>query len=331
VSEDPIDQMLVRVPREVHGSYMTEKLLGLGAVPAGVVTLIVPDVAPAGTVAVILIAELTVNAADVPLNLTAVAPVKFAPLMVTLAPIAPLTGVNPVIRGATVKLAALVAVPPGVVTLMGPVVAFAGTVAVICVLLFTVKVAEAPLNLTAVAPVKVVPVTVTLVPGAPLVGENVVILGDTEKLAALVVLPAGVVTLILPELAPAGTVAVILIAELTVNAAEVPLKLTAVAPVKFAPLMTTLAPTVPLTGVNAVIRAATVKLVAVVAVPAGVVTLMGPVVAFAGTVVVICVLLFTVNVAETPLNLTDVAPVKLAPVIVTLVPGAPLVGENAAI
>ena len=117
----------------------------------------------------------------------------------------------------------------------------------------------------------------------------------------------------------------------TVNVAETPLNLMAVAPVKFAPLMTTLAPTVPLTGVNAVIRAATVKLVAVVAVPAGVVTLMGPVVAFAGTVVVICVLLFTVNVAETPLNLTDVAPVKLAPVIVTLVPGAPLVGENAAI
>ena len=35
------------------------------------------------------------------------------------------------IRGATVKIAALVAVPPALVTLTGPVVALAGTVAVI--------------------------------------------------------------------------------------------------------------------------------------------------------------------------------------------------------
>ena len=59
---------------------------------------------------------------------------KFAPLMVTLAPAAPLLGVKLVIRGATVKLVALVAVPPGVVTVTGPLVALAGTVAVICAL-----------------------------------------------------------------------------------------------------------------------------------------------------------------------------------------------------
>ena len=47
---------------------------------------------------------------------------------------------------------------------------------------------------------------VTLVPGAPLVGENVVIVGATAKFAALVALPAGVVTPILPAVAPAGTV-----------------------------------------------------------------------------------------------------------------------------
>ena len=126
------------------------------------------------------------NAADVPLKATAVAPVKLAPLMTTLAPTAPLVGVNPVIRGATVKLAALVAVPPGVVTLMGPVVAFAGTVAVICVLLLTVNAAATPLNLTAVAPVNAGPVIVTCVPGAPLVGENVVIPGVTVKFAELI-------------------------------------------------------------------------------------------------------------------------------------------------
>ena len=68
----------------------------------------------------------------VPLNVTAEAPVKFAPLIVTLVPTGPLAGVKLVIVGAlavTVNAAALVAVPPGVVTLMGPLVAPAGTIA----------------------------------------------------------------------------------------------------------------------------------------------------------------------------------------------------------
>ena len=69
--------------------------------------------------------------AVVPLNLTAVAPVKSVPLIVTLVPTGPLVGAMLVIVGglSTVKLEALVAVPPGVVTLSGPVVAPAGTVA----------------------------------------------------------------------------------------------------------------------------------------------------------------------------------------------------------
>ena len=70
--------------------------------------------------------------AAVPLKATAVAPVKFVPLIVTLVPTGPLAGVKLVIVGAvddTVKLVALVAAPPGVVTLSGPVVAPVGTVA----------------------------------------------------------------------------------------------------------------------------------------------------------------------------------------------------------
>jgi hypothetical protein len=65
------------------------------------------------------------------LTLTVVAPLKFVPPIVTLVPTGPLVGVTLVIAGAgmTVKLLALVAVPPGVVTLSGPVVAPAGTVA----------------------------------------------------------------------------------------------------------------------------------------------------------------------------------------------------------
>jgi hypothetical protein len=63
--------------------------------------------------------------------------VKFAPLTVTLVPAAPLVGEKPVILGATTKLAALVPVPEEVWTLIGPVVALPGTVAVIFVEEFT--------------------------------------------------------------------------------------------------------------------------------------------------------------------------------------------------
>ena len=50
----------------------------------------------------------------------------------------------------TVKLVVLVAEPPGVVTLIGPVVAVEGTVAVIWVAEFTAVVAVTLLNVTAV-------------------------------------------------------------------------------------------------------------------------------------------------------------------------------------
>ena len=64
---------------------------------------------------------------------------------------------------------------------------------------------------TAVALLKLVPVSVTLVPAGPLVGVNEVRLGAgmTVKSVALVPVPAGSVTLIFPVVAPAGTVAVI--------------------------------------------------------------------------------------------------------------------------
>ena len=68
----------------------------------------------------------------VPLKATAIAPVKFVPLIVTVLPAGPLVGVKLMIVGAlaaTVKFVALVAVPADVVTLSGPVVAPAGTVA----------------------------------------------------------------------------------------------------------------------------------------------------------------------------------------------------------
>src|SRR5688500_8583574 len=59
--------------------------------------------------------DVTEKAAAVPLNRTAVAPLKFVPVIVTLAPTGPLAGVTPEIVGAgmTVSCPALVAGPPG--------------------------------------------------------------------------------------------------------------------------------------------------------------------------------------------------------------------------
>jgi hypothetical protein len=75
--------------------------------------------------------EATVNVALVLLNVTAVAPVKFVPLIVTLLPTVPFAGLKPVIVGglSTVNAALLVAVPAGVLTLKIPLVAPVGTVA----------------------------------------------------------------------------------------------------------------------------------------------------------------------------------------------------------
>src|SRR5947208_1252001 len=316
----------------IVGGLITVKLAALLAVPPGVVTLIGPLVAPAGTVAVIAVAEPTVKLALVPLNSTALAPVKLVPLIVTLVPTGPLLGVKLEIVGGlmTVKLAALLAVPSEVVTLIGPLVAPAGTVAVIAVAEPTVKLALVPLNSTALAPLKLAPLIVTLVPTGPLPGVKLVIVGGlmTVKLAALLAVPPGVVTLIGPLVAPAGTVGVIAVAELTVKLALVPLNSTAEAPVKLVPLMVTLVPTGPLPGVKLEIVGGlmTVKLAALLAVPSEVVTLIGPLETPAGTVAVIAVAEFTVKLALVPLNSTAVAPVKLVPLIVTLVPTGPLPG-----
>ena len=93
---------------------------------------------------------------------------KLVPVIVTAVATGPLVGVKPLIVGAggvTVKLLALVAVPPGVVTVIGPAVApvghgggdLGGGVD-------GVAGGVAPLNLTAVAPVKSLPLIVTELP-----------------------------------------------------------------------------------------------------------------------------------------------------------------------
>lgn len=111
-----------------------------------------------------------------------------------------------------------------------------------------------------------------------------------------------------------------------------PLKVTEVTPVNPVPVIVTEAPTGPLVGVKLVILGVggiTVKFVLLVAVPAAVVTPIAPVVAPAGTVAVICVSESTVSVvALVLLKDTELAAVKSVPVIVTDVPGSPLVGEK---
>jgi hypothetical protein len=81
------------------------------------------------------------------------------------------------------------------------------------VVLSAVKVeAEVPLKLTAVAPVKLVPVSVTVEPIGPDVGVNDVIVGAgavTVK-ELVVVVPKLLVTVIVPVVAPEGTFVLII-------------------------------------------------------------------------------------------------------------------------
>jgi hypothetical protein len=320
------------------------KLLELVAVPAGVVTLILPVVAPEGTFVVILVPALFTEkeAVAVRLNLTWLAPVKLVPLMVTEVPIGPLVGENEVMVGSpvTVKLLELVAVPAEVVTLILPVVAPEGTFVVILVpALFTEKEAAAVwLNFTWLAPVKLVPLMLTEVPIGPLVGENEVMVGKapapvTVKLLELVAVPAGVVTLILPVVAPDGTVVVSCVPEgfHENDEAFVLLNFTAVVLTNLVPLIVTEVPIGPLIGERPVMSGAqeelTVKSSTLVPVPSGLVTAILPFVAPVGTVVVILPSDSTFKVVwSTPLNSTRVAPVKWSPRIVTEVPTGPQAG-----
>jgi hypothetical protein len=75
------------------------------------------------------------------------------------------------------KLPLPVAVPPGVVTVILPVEALAGTVATIWVGLFTVKEADAPLKATELTLTKFEPVMVTAVPGGPELGVKELMAG----------------------------------------------------------------------------------------------------------------------------------------------------------
>ena len=224
-------------------------------VPPSVVTVISTVPVPAGAVAVIWLAEMTAKlAALVAPNLTAVAPEKPAPVIVTDVPPAPGPAVGEIdvtVGGATYVYwsATVVAdVPPTVVTVTSTVPAApAGAVAVIEVSELTVKPsAFAAPNFTAVAPKKPVPVIATDVPPAvgPAVGDIDVTVGAATYVywsaAVLVDVPPAVVTLISTVPVPAGAIAVIEVSELKLKpVASVAPNFTEVTPVKPLPAIVT--------------------------------------------------------------------------------------------
>jgi hypothetical protein len=256
---------LVGVSVEIVGAPgVIVKLVALVAVPFAVTTVMRPVVAPAGTMAVMREVLFTVNdVAFTPLKRTADTSLKFAPLIWTEVPGAPLVGLNDEIVGGfsvTMKAELLVAVPRGVTTWIAPVAALFGTTAVMRSGETTVKlVALTPAKRTAVAPWKSVPLIVTVVPTGPEVGVNEVIVGGllvvTMKSEVLVTVPSlGTETAIRPVVALFGTVAVIWVpAWFTVNVAFTPLNETWFAFSKLVPVIVTDVPTGPLVGVNPVI------------------------------------------------------------------------------
>jgi len=257
---------------------------------------------------------------------------KFVPAIVTDVPTAPEVGFKLVMLGATVKLTPLLATPPTVTTTF-PVVAPAGTGATMLVALQLDGVANVPLNLTVLVPwvvPKFVPVIVTGVPTAPVVGVKLVMLGATVKLTPLLATPPTVTTTF-PVVAPAGTGATMLVPLQLDGVAAVPLNVTVLVPwvvPKFVPVIVTGVPTTPEVGVRLVMLGATVKLTPLLATPPTVTTTF-PVVAPAGTGATMLVPLQLVGVAAVPLNVTVLLPwlpLKFVPVIVTDVPTAPAVG-----
>ena len=140
--------------------------------------------------------------------------------------------------------------PAGVVMPILPVFAPVGTVAVTCILEFTVNVvALIPPNVTFDAPFRPPPVITTETPTFPLVGLKLRMLGKTMKILLLVRVLPGVTTVTIPVVAALGTVtSVKKVSDITVKLAEAPLKETPVVPVNPCPRIPTFVPIVPTEG-----------------------------------------------------------------------------------
>jgi len=236
----------------------------------------------------------------------------------------------------TEKEAALLETPETATTTF-PLAAFAGTYTEMLVALQLTAGAAVPLKVTVLVPwvaPKFVPVMVTVVPTVPEFGLRLVMLGvgKTAKDCPLLATPLTVTTTF-PVVALAGTSTVMLVALQLEGVPAVPLKVTVLEPwdaPKFVPVIVTVAPTGPDVGLKLVIvgTGTTVKLTPWLAWPPTV-TITLPVVAAAGTVTFMLVLLQLEGVAAVPLKVTVLEPwdaPKFVPVMVTAVPAAPEVG-----
>ena len=228
------------------------------------------------------------------------------------------------------KVSGLLALPVAVRTVTVPLVEPAGTVAVSCVVETTWNWAVTPLNVTAVVPARLNPVSVTTVPAGPLSGHSDV---TDDTIVSAVVLTASAVPRIEsgPVKASLGTVAVICVGETTVKVAFAvePVNATVLTDVRFVPVIVTVPPGEAVVGVKELIVGGAAKSALAVAVPAGAVMLIGPLVRLAGTVAVTVVADTTLNDAAGVVpKRTAVAPDRFAPVMVTVVPAAPIAGEK---
>jgi len=201
-------------------------------------TITLPLVAPTGTGATMLVALQLVGVAAVPLNVTVLVPCevpKLVPAIVTAVPTVAEAGLRLEMLGvvSTVNASPLLAAPPTVTTTL-PLVAPAGTGAVMLVALQPVGVAAVPLNFTVLVPweaPKLVPVMVTEAPTAPEAGLKLLSAGVGTTVKAMPLLATeATVTTTLPLEAPAGTGATMLVALQLVGVAAVPLKVMVLEP-----------------------------------------------------------------------------------------------------
>ena len=278
------------------------------------VTTTGPVVAPEGTVTVIEVSSQLLAVATTPLNVTVPVPweaPKLVPVISTDVSSGPDVGFSPLIAGVTVKDAPLLAWL-STVTATSPVVAPAGTAAVIDVSLQLVAIAAVPLKLTVLVPCeapKLVPLTSTNVPSGPESGLNEPIAGVTVNSTPPLVSPPTVTTTS-PVVAPAGTATVIEVSLQLVAVADVPLKLTVLVPCeapKLVPLISIDVPSGPESGLNEPIAGVSVNSTPSLASPPTVTTT-SPVVAPAGTAAVIDVSLQLAAVATVPLKVTVLVP-----------------------
>lgn len=294
----------------IVGVANTLKLAALKIVMPLVVTEIFPVEVPEGTTAVMLDAVDAVTVAETPLNNTMGEALKLFPLIVMIAPSAPLVGVKPDMLGvgSTEKLDILLMVIPFTVINIGPVFAPVGTVVAILDVVEEDTVAAVPLNDTMGGVRKFVPEIFTGVPTAPAKGAKFVMVGlsSTVKFDPLVIVRPFTVIEIGPVNAFRGTVALMLVVVDEFTIAGIPLKDTEGVVLKFVPDIVTMAPSEPLEGLNPVIVGVdkTTKLFVLRTVTPLTVTEIFPEVAPAGTVVVILPVVEAVTTAVVLLNFT---------------------------